>query len=145
MPEAQIEREQLLKLRPSAILKRHGCVDDKGKPRVELRGDLVTAACLVFEDAQLAPQELLTVYEAIKQCLKVADADNPAKKFQQAANEAFQLTASLLQKEVNAAILDWVREWSQFMDSDACIAAFMSHLSAVVQQYTVTMSLKYGE
>jgi hypothetical protein len=145
MPQAEIGREQLLKLRPSAILKRHGCVDDKGKPRVELRGDLVTATCIAFEDGQVAPQELLTVYEAIKQCLKVADADSPAKKFQQATNEAFEVTASLLQKDVNAAIVGWVREWPPFIDSDASIAAFMSHMSAVVQQYTVTMSLKYGE
>jgi hypothetical protein len=145
MPQAtQIGRDALLRLRPSAYLRGRGCLNDAGEPRDDLAGNFASAACSTFEDAELAPQELLTVYEAIKQCLKIGDAKDAVQRFRQAVDEAFDVTADLLNKNINPVIIDWVREWVPFIHSAKCIAAFLKHMSAVVQQYTLMMRIKHG-
>jgi hypothetical protein len=140
----QIGREALLELRPSAYLRGRGCLDEAGEPRGDLGGNFTSAASSTFEEAELAPQELLTFYEAIKQCLKIGDAKNASERFRQALDEAFDITADLLGKDINPAIIDWVREWVPFIHSAKCVIAFMRHMNAVVQQYTLTMRIKHG-
>ena len=139
----QIGRDELMRLRPSVYLQQRGCLDENGEPREDLAGNFATAASVTFENADLSPQELLTVYEAIKQVLDIVDVSDAKKRMQQAVDEALQITADLLGKDINPALVDWIREWLPFIDSEKCIAAFMRHMSAVVQQYTFVMSLKY--
>ncbi len=144
MPENTVlTRDELRKLRPSAYLQNHGGFGDPEQSRDGALGNLITAACLTFEDAEVAPQELLTVYEAIKQCLELADG-SPIEKINQAVEEGLEITASLLQKKINPAIVAWIRECLPFAKSEEGIAAFVQHLSSLVQQYSLVMSLKHG-
>jgi hypothetical protein len=92
----------------------------------------------------LAPQELLTVYEAIKQCSELADADDPAEKLQQTVDEAFEVTSDMLGKEVNPAVVNWVREWIPFVKDQNGMIAFQRHMTSVVQQYSLVIRFKYG-
>jgi hypothetical protein len=144
MSEAtQIGPDELLRLRPSNFLAERGCLDAAGNPREDLSGNFATAASTTFESAELSPQELQTIYEAIKQCLEIVDDPDRKVKLQQAVDEAFTISADLLGKKINPALVAWIREWIPFIHSEACIAAFMRHLSAVVQQYTLIISLKH--
>jgi hypothetical protein len=142
--EKQLGREELLRLRPRVYLQDREWVDKSGQPRADLAGNFATAACITFEDAELAPQELLTVYEAIKQCLELAATEDPAVKLQQAVDEAFELSSDLLGKEVNPAIVDWVREWIPFVQDENGTTAFQRHLTSVVQQYSLIIRFKHG-
>ena len=66
MSEAnQMGRDELKQLRPAAHLQPLGGFDNVDQPQV-LAGNFATAACVAFEDAEVAPQELLTVFEAGK-------------------------------------------------------------------------------
>lgn len=135
--------DDLRKLRPQVYLQAGGCLDEAGQPRQDLAGDFATAACLAYEDGQTSPQELSVVYEAIRQCLEMADQDStPSERFQQTVNEAFELTTGMLRKEVNPAIAAWVREWIPFVDSEAAIEAFLQHLNSVSQQYSLIIGIK---
>jgi hypothetical protein len=142
--ETVLTKEDLRKLRPSTFFKKHGGFGDPEQSRDGALGNLVTGACLTFEDAEVAPQELLTVYEAIKQCLEMTDAADPGQKLRQAVDEAFDITATVLGKDVNGAIVDWIRECLPFVKTEEDIAAFLQHLSSLVQQYSLVMSLKHG-
>jgi hypothetical protein len=136
--------DQLRKLRPKVCLQARGRLAELAQPGSELSGNLATAACLSFEDGEVSPQEFLTVFEAIKQCLELSDESDPKQRVNQAVAEAFELTASLLNKKVNKTIVDWIGEWLPFIDSDENVNTFMDHLSSVAKQYSLVMSLKHG-
>lgn len=142
--EVETGTEELRKLRPSSFLQGEGCLDAAGNPRADLAGNFATAACLAFEDGEAAPQELATVYEAIKQCLELAsDGDDlSTEEFSAVVDEAFELTSGMLGKEINPAIAAWVGEWTPYVDSPAGAKAFLSHMDSVVQQYTLIIGLK---
>jgi hypothetical protein len=142
--ENELDPKQLRRLRPSVCLKAPGLLDKLAEPGSDFAGKFASAACLTFEDAEVSPEEFLTVYEAIKQCLELADNENPAERFQQAVNEGLEVSASLLDKEINRAIIDWIQEWVPFVDSEAGIAVFMEHVNSVAAQYALVMSLKHG-
>jgi hypothetical protein len=137
-----LKREQLEQLRPLTHLRGYGCLDDNGEIREDLAGNFATAACIVFEKAELAPQELLTVCEAIKQCLAIVEEDNPARRLEEAVDQALDVAAHLLNKEINDALVDWIYEWFPLIESDRCIDAFMHHLNATTTQYAVIIGLK---
>ena len=143
--DISLARDEMQQLRPAIHLQGRGCLDEAGEPRGDLAGNFATAACFTFEDAELAPQELLTVYEAIKQCLELNDATDPAQRIQLAIDEAFEVASGLLGKDVNGAIVDWVQEWIPFITNEKAITAFMQHLSSVSQQYSLVMGLKHGD
>ena len=126
------------------ICKTSGRLDEVAKPGSDLAGNLATAACLTFEDAEVSPQEFLTVYEAIKQCLDLSNENDPGQRMEQAISEALEVSASLLDKKINKAIVDWIGEWLPFVATEAGETAFMEHLSSVAKQYSLVMSLKHG-
>lgn len=145
MPEDTVlTRDELRLLRPGKFFKDRGGFGDAEQSRDGSLGNLATSACLTFEEAEVAPQELLTVYEAIKQCLELADGP-PAERIRQAVEEAFEITASLLGKKVNSAIVAWIGDCLPFVTTEESIAAFKQHLSSLVQQYTLVMGLKHGD
>jgi hypothetical protein len=142
--EKDLDPAQLRKLRPGTYLATPGRIDQVAETGSEAAGILTTAASLTFEDANVSPEEFLTVYEAIHQCLELSDEENPAQRVQQAVAEALQVTASLLDKPINEAIVAWISEWTAFVDSETALTAFMQHLSSVAQQYSLMVGLKHG-
>jgi hypothetical protein len=135
-------RDEIRQLRPQVFLQDGGCLTADGEPRDDLSGNFATAACITFEDAEAAPQEFLTVYEAIRQCWELAGGNDPAGQLPQVVDEGFELTSGLLGKEVNPAIAAWVREWLPFVQNEQGVQAMLQHLSSVAQQYALVMSLK---
>jgi hypothetical protein len=142
--KTELDPKQLRQLRPSVCLKTPEFFEKFTTTGSEAAGKFATAACLTFEDAEVSPEEFLTVYEAIKQCLELADNENPGEKFQHAVSEGFDVSASLLDKEINPAIINWIQEWVSHVDSEADIDVFMEHLNSVATQYALVMSLKHG-
>ena len=140
--QAAITRKDLEKIRPISYLEGYGLLDEEGKQREDLGGVLASAACVQFEDAQVAPQELLTVYEAIRQSLPLNPAPKAFDRFHDAVEQAFDVTVGLLRKDVNRAIADWIYEWQPFMEDDASIAGFLSHLRSVVTTYALVAGKK---
>lgn len=140
--EMNITRDELAQLRPLTHLRGYGCLDESGEPRKDLTGTFATAACITFENGELAPQELATVYEAIKQCLEASNEKDPAERFRQAVDHALDVCAELLNKEINDSLVDWIYEWFPLIESATCIDAFLKHMNAVVKQYAVVMGLK---
>ena len=138
----QLGRDELKQLRPSAHLQPLGGFDNANHPR-DLAGNFATAACIAFEDAEVAPQELLTVYEALKQCLALSDEKNAAAKVVRSTKEALEVAGSLLCKQVNRAVVDWIRECLPLVKTEQGIAAFIQHLTSVVQQYSLIVGAKH--
>lgn len=135
-------RDELKALRPATYLTPRGGFDQIKEPR-ELAGNFATAACLTFEDAEVSPQELMTVYEAIKQCLAISTEDNPADSLRQSVKEAIDVAGSLLAKPIHAAIVAWIRECLPQVQTASGVAAFMQHLTSVVEQYALVVSVKH--
>ena len=143
MPETkQLGRDELKQLRPGVHLKPRGGFDGVNQPR-DLAGNFATAACSAFEYAEVAPQELLTVYEALKQCLAISDEKNAAAKVVRSTKEALEVAGSLLSKKINRAIVDWLRECLPLVQTDQGIAAFLQHMTSVVQQYSLIVGAKH--
>jgi hypothetical protein len=144
MPEVnELGRSQLKQLRPSVYLDDHG-FDQAHETGSESAGNFATAACITLEDAEASPQEFLTVYEAIKQCLALAANAKPNEKLREAIEEATSLTEGLLMKKLNYAITAWIQECLPFVNTENGISAFMDHLRMVAEQYSLVMSLKHG-
>ncbi|MDC0935935.1 hypothetical protein OAS39_06590 [Pirellulales bacterium] len=143
MSEAnQMGRDELKQIRPNVHLQPLGGFDNVAQPR-DLAGNFATAACMTFEDAEVAPQELLTVYESIKQCLAMSDENVASEKLRQCADQAFDVAGSLLNKTVNKAIIAWVQECLPLVKTEKGISAFTQHLTSVVQQYSIIVSVKH--
>lgn len=140
----QLSRDELKRLRPATYLQPRGGFDNVRDAR-ELAGNFATAACMALEDAEASPQELLTVYEAIKQCLALSVEANPAKKIRQSVTEALGVASSLLDKEVNRGIAAWIRECVPLVQTDSGVEAFLQHLTSVVEQYALIVSVKFRE
>lgn len=137
-----ISRTELEKIRPLTYLQGYGLLDEEGLPREDLAGVLASAACVQLEKAQASPQELLTVYEAIRQMLPVTRAPTAYERFGKTVDDAFDVTVSLLQKDVNDGIAAWIQEWQPFMESDASLQAFLSHLQSVTSLYSLVVGKK---
>lgn len=145
MPEVNdLGRTQLKQLRPGIYLPSHG-FDQAQEAGNESAGNFATAACISLEDAEASPQELLTVYDAIKQCLALTENKNANQRLRQAVEEATSLSEGLLVKKLNYAISAWVNECLPFVKTENGIKTFMEHLRTVAEQYSLTMSLKYPE
>ena len=137
-------RNELKQLRPDAYLAETG-FDDGHNPGSERAGNFVTAACITLEDGGAPPQEFLTIYEAIKQCLELAaDHSDPQERLRIATEEAIEVTESLLQKKLTPAVKAWVEECLPHVHTEEGIETFLDYLQAVAEQYSVTMSLKHG-
>jgi hypothetical protein len=143
MPEVnELGRKELKQLRPNVFLPKHG-FDQAQEAGSESAGNFATAACIALEDAEASPQEFLTIYEAIKQCLELNDSPDASTKLHQAVEEATSLTEGLLVKKLNYAITAWIQECLPFVKTENGITAFMEHLRMVAEQYSLTMSLKH--
>lgn len=143
--EAQLTRDRLADMRPLNFMRGQGPTTDEGKPRTDLGGAFASAACVTFEQGELAPQELGTTYEAIKQCLQISEVKDPGARFRAAVDHALDVIGELLQKEPNDELVDWIYDWFPLIDSDAAIEGFHQHMRAVVTQYTVIAGLKYAQ
>ncbi len=145
MPDVnELGRAQLKQLRPSTYLPTHS-FDQAVELGNESAGNFATAACIALEDAEASPQEFLTIYEAIKQCLEFTEGGDANQRLRQAVEEATSLTEGLLVKKLNYAISAWINECLPFVKTEAGIKAFMEHLRVVAEQYALTMSLKYPD
>jgi hypothetical protein len=140
--EQQITANQLMSVRPLTYLRGMGCLDETGAPREDLAGVLASAASRQFEAAEVSPQELSTLVEAIKQCLPMQDEGSPVQCFHQGVDHAMNITAELLNKEIHPSLYDWVMEWMPFMESPACIPAFIGHMQSVLAVYGMALIIK---
>jgi hypothetical protein len=138
----QLSRTELEKIRPLTYLRGYGLLNEEGQPREDLAGVLASAACVQLEQAQAAPQELLTVYEAFRQVLPETRAPTAYERFGKTLDDAFDVTVSLLRKDINPGIADWIQEWQPFMESDASLQAFLAHLQSVASLYSLVVGKK---
>ncbi len=145
MSEAtQIESNALLQLRPSKFLAERGCLNEAGAPRDDLSGNFATAACKTFENAELAPKSCRLFMKQSNSVWRSSTTPTPRKGCNKPSTRRSMITADLLGKKINPALVAWIREWIPFINSEASIAAFLRHMTAVVQQYTLIISLKHG-
>ena len=138
----QMGRDELKQLRPAVHLQPLGGFDKVNQPQI-LAGNFATAACIAMEDAEVSPQELLTVYESIKQVLAMSDEKDAAKKLRQSTEEAIDVAGSLLNKNINSAIVSWLQECMPLVHTEQGISALLQHLTSVVQQYSLIVSVKH--
>jgi hypothetical protein len=96
----------------------------------------------VLERAEVAPQELLTVSEALRQAADFVDADTPNARFVTAVDAAFDATVGLLRKDIHPALHAWVYEWRAFVDTQPALEAFLGHMQSVSSLYALIQSRK---
>lgn len=139
---APITRQELETIRPLGYLEGYGVLNEEGEPRDDLAGVLASAASVQFESAEVAPQELLTVLEALRHTLAAATGSTAHDRFREGVEDAFDVAVSLLQQDVHDAIQDWVYEWQPFIDSEESIGAFLGHLQSVASLYSLAVTRK---
>lgn len=139
--ETMISAQALMEVRPLTHLRGLGCLDEAGQPREDLTGVLSAAACRQFEAAEVAPQEVATLYEAVRQCLDLEDG-TAFERFQHGVDHAMDVTAELLDQDIHHTLYYWVMEWQPFMVSDPCLEAFLGHLQSVVATYGWILAMK---
>lgn len=142
MSTDNLSKTELLALRPLDQLAGYGPVGANGLVRDDLLGPLSSAACLQFERAEVAPQELLTVSEALRQAAEFVDADTPSARFTAAVEAAFDATVGLLRKDIHPALHAWVYEWRAFVDTQPALEAFLAHMQSVASLYALVQSRK---
>lgn len=142
--ESIVSKEEMKNMRPLSYLRGLGCLDETGVPRDDLAGVLCAAAVMQFEAGEVAPQELMTLFEAIKQCLAI-QSGTAFEQFQEGIDQAMDITADLLNKEINGTLYGWIMEWQPFMESPPCLDAFIGHLVSVVTTYGLVMAMKQRE
>jgi len=140
--EKKITAHELMTIRPLTYLRGMGCLDENGEPREDLAGVLASAATRQFEAAEVSPQELSTLVEALKQCLPMQDEGSPVQRFHEGVDHAMNLTAELLNKEIHPTLYDWVMEWMPFMESPACLPAFSGHMQSILAVYGMALIIK---
>lgn len=131
-------REELLELSASRYLS-GGFVDRSGKPLVELQTTYATAAATQFLDAELSPQELAFVYEALKQVLPMHEGA-PSKRIQGAIAEAMEIVRAMVKQPNNVRLKQWLGECAASVKTEADLEAFLDHFMAVLRQYTVIVA-----
>jgi hypothetical protein len=132
-------------LRPAAFLSARPLTLPDGRPNPAVNGKLCPAALRVFEKDELAPQELETFVEALRQLLPTHENGTPAERFAAATEEALELVARVLNKEPNRALERWAKEFIPFINSDADLNAALSHFQNTLALYTVVINLKQAE
>ena len=132
-------------LTPAGFLSRSSLVTPDNRPNPALNGSLCPAALRTFEQQGLAPQELETFVEALRQMLPAQETGTPAEKFEAATDGALDLLARLLNKEPNPVLERWAMEFVPFIESDAGAKAAVAHFQNILALYTVVMSLKHAD
>src|SRR5437016_6296120 len=132
-------------LRPAAFLSAQALTLANGQPNPAVNGKLCPAALQAFEREEVAPQELETFVEALRQLLPAQERGTPSERFAAATDEALDLLVRVLNKEPNHAIERWALEFAPFIGSDAAIKAVLAHFQNTLALYAVVIDLKRGE
>src|SRR5262245_4991492 len=123
----ETSREEFLALTPARYLA-NGFVDQGGKPRPELQNLWATAAAPQLLAADLAPQELGLMYEALRQTLKL-HAEGPApQRLRAALDEALEIVRGYIGQPNNPGLVKWLNECAAMVKTPADLDAFMLHL-----------------
>ena len=133
-------RDDLVALGPDRYLA-DGFRDASGAPRPELRGLYATAACTRLLDAELAPQELGFTLEALRLLLPQHEERDPAVRLLAAMREALETVARSIQQPNNRGLVAWLDGCIRHVRTEADIAAFLDHMTAVTRQYAMLAAL----
>ena len=131
-------RDELLALTPKRYLK-DGFVDGKGKPRSELQTGYATAAATQLLAGELSPQELAFTYEALRQTLPLQEGPVP-KRIRGAVEEALEVVRGMIRQPNNPGLTKWINESAAMVKGTADLDAFLTHLLAVLRQYSVLVA-----
>lgn len=129
-------RAELLELSAARYLSK-GFVDSRGKPLPELQTTYATATATQFLAAELSPQELAFVHEALKQTLPLHADEPPAAQVREAVAEALDVVRAMIRQPNNARLVQWLNECAAAVNAAVDRDAFLEHLMAVLRQYTV--------
>lgn len=129
-------RAELLELSAARYLSK-GFVDSDGKPLPELQTTYATATATQFLAAELSPQELAFVHEALKQTLPLHADEPPAAQVREAVAEALDVVRAMIRQPNNARLVQWLNECVAAVKAAVDREAFLEHLMAVLRQYTV--------
>lgn len=136
-----ISRETLLALTPDVYL-RSGFRED-GRIRARLTGDYATAAAVQLEEAEVAPQELSFLFEAIKQALPLHHGD-AAPRLRGALQEAYETAREIIGQTNNPGLVKWVDACAAHVVSTTDVDDFIIHLQATLRQHAVFHALRHA-
>jgi len=140
MEKESWDRSELVALTPSRYLG-DGFRDQAGELRPELQGLYATAAATQLEEAQAAPEEVAVTLEALRQALPL-HRGKPRKRFAAACGEALETVSMMYARANNRGIVTWLDQCRAAVKTEADIAAFVEHFTAVARQYGVISALK---
>lgn len=128
---------------PSAYLAA-GWRDSAGALRGDLAGLHAFGPALVFQRAEVAPQELAVTLEAIQQILPDTKG-TPQDRLATAIEAALETAQAILGIDNSPAVTDWLIACAGFVNTDADLDAFLAHATAVLRQYTALARAVEGE
>lgn len=129
-------------IRPLQFLRGKPLALPDGGPNPELTGTLAALAVREFEKAELAPQELSSFIEALKQVLALSGETAPDDRYAAACDEALDLIARLLQKQPNALMEEWAGQFTPLITTTADLDAVLQHLKSALALYTLVLVRK---
>ena len=135
----EFTREQWLEFGPEIYLA-DGYLDDGGHLRGDFLGDYVTAATTRLLAAEVSPQEVAFVFEALR--LLLPEYEGPARqRLVGALTEAFQVVARAIRQNNNEGLVQWLNVCASRVTTEADLEAFLAHLQAVIRRYYLVASM----
>jgi hypothetical protein len=129
----------LLALTPLQYL-RLGWRDESGQVLPQLRSIFATAAAAQLEATETSPEELGATLIAFQQVLLLHQGTS-SNRFKKARDEALETVARLYHQPNNRGIVTWLEQCGIAIQTDADLAAFIEHFTAVVRQYSAIIAL----
>jgi hypothetical protein len=119
---------------------RHGYRDTTGAIRPELLEDDAVNAAKQLELAEVAPQEMAFVYEALRLVLPLHTGD-ASDRFNSALGEALSVVQRMIRQPNNEGLAKWCRACAAHIHDEEDITAFREHMLAVMRIYTIFTDL----
>ena len=141
MPD--LDRTALLELTPEVYLA-EGLRGPDGASRPELRDTYATAAATQLLAAEVSPQELGFLIDAIRELLPLHDEADPAERLQATLREATEVVARMIRQPLNERARLWLYECADAVENEADLKSYQEHLDAVMRQYGTMVALVTG-
>ena len=135
----EMTREALLALTPERYLA-NGYVGLSGQPRPELLTDDAMAAATQLGEAEVAPQELAYLAEALRQVLPLHEG-SPHELIDEALEEALEAVGRMIRQDNNEGLVTWAKACAACVWRAADIEALLLHIDAVLRVYAVIVTL----
>ena len=129
-----------LRARTPSVYLQAGFCDAAGQVRLALLDAEAIAAATQLTVAELSPQEMAFTWEAIRALLPL-QRGTPEARMQDGLGEALATVRRMIRQPNNEGLVDWCRACAGFVRTEADIAAFLTHMRAVLRLYSLLVSL----